>query len=415
MVGNTAATLSALFKETYADKAENLIPDGVKVIKNIPFAAADKELSEKYVQPVQLTHESGFSYGTGIFTLEEAEAAIYKEANVEGSTLLLRSTISYSAAARLSNSKKAFVRWADQVVKNMVNSHAKRKEIRCIYGDSDAGIGRVDGAPAGAAGVRTITLLTAEYAAGIWAGSAGSKLDVYDTTGVTQRNPTTNIVVTSVDIGAKTITVSGLEAELAAIVDTDIMYWKNAKGNEVGSIDRQVTNTGTLFNIDASAYELWKGNVFDVGGAALTFAKIQEGIALAVDKGLDQKLAVYVSTASWPDLLDDQAALRQYDKSYSSKEMENGAESLKYFSQNGMVEVIPSIHVKQGEAFGICHDECMRLGATDNTFRLPGKTEDEIFLQIPDKAGYEMRYFSEDVFFCEAPGRMIKWDNIVNS
>ena len=333
MVGNTAATLSALFKETYADKAENLIPDGVKVIKNIPFAAADKELSEKYVQPVQLTHESGFSYGTGIFTLEEAEAAIYKEANVEGSTLLLRSTISYSAAARLSNSKKAFVRWADQVVKNMVNSHAKRKEIRCIYGDSDAGIGRVDGAPAGAAGVRTITLLTAEYAAGIWAGSAGSKLDVYDTTGVTQRNPTTNIVVTSVDIGAKTITVSGLEAELAAIVDTDIMYWKNAKGNEVGSIDRQVTNTGTLFNIDASAYELWKGNVFDVGGAALTFAKIQEGIALAVDKGLDQKLAVYVSTASWPDLLDDQAALRQYDKSYSSKEMENGAESLKYISK----------------------------------------------------------------------------------
>jgi len=32
---NTVGNLNGLFKEVYADKLENLIPDGVKVLKDI--------------------------------------------------------------------------------------------------------------------------------------------------------------------------------------------------------------------------------------------------------------------------------------------------------------------------------------------------------------------------------------------
>lgn len=48
---NTASTLSAMLKEIYADSLHNLIPEGVKLIKEVAFSAGDKEIGDKYVQP----------------------------------------------------------------------------------------------------------------------------------------------------------------------------------------------------------------------------------------------------------------------------------------------------------------------------------------------------------------------------
>ena len=36
-------TLNALFKESYADKIENLIPEGLKLYKMIDFLSKDKQ------------------------------------------------------------------------------------------------------------------------------------------------------------------------------------------------------------------------------------------------------------------------------------------------------------------------------------------------------------------------------------
>lgn len=51
---NTVATLNGLFKEIYADKLENLIPDGVRMLKEIEFVSKDKQLGNNYHQPVVL-------------------------------------------------------------------------------------------------------------------------------------------------------------------------------------------------------------------------------------------------------------------------------------------------------------------------------------------------------------------------
>jgi hypothetical protein len=407
---NTEATLSAQFKEIYGDSYENLIPDGVKLIKKVPFKAGDKELGDRFVQPVQLSHEHGFSYGTGVFSLEEPNPAQYQEAQVVGNSLLLRTAISYGAAARMSNSKKAFVKWSELVVKSMVNSMSKRLEIQALYGQSDDGLGTVNG---NAAGVLTID--TAQWAPGIWAGSENMEVDVYDATGVTLRNTVGALVISAVDLAARTVTVTGDAGDIAAVAATDVIYFRNAKGNEAAGADKIITNTGTLFNIDASAYSLWKGNSYPAGGAALTFAKLQGGIALAVNKGLEEDVCVMVSAATWSNLMSDQAALREYDSKYSKMEMENGAESIKFHSQNGSLEIVPSIYIKEGEAIALPPKRCMRLGSTDVTFRLPGKSEEEIFLQLPSQAGYELRSYTEQTFFCESPGRTVKFTGIVNS
>ena len=44
LVGN----LNGLFKEIYADKMEDLIPDGVILLNKIPFVGKDKQLGNLY-------------------------------------------------------------------------------------------------------------------------------------------------------------------------------------------------------------------------------------------------------------------------------------------------------------------------------------------------------------------------------
>lgn len=43
---NTQTTMNGFFKDLYADKLENLIPDGVKLYNMIPFAKKDSQLGK---------------------------------------------------------------------------------------------------------------------------------------------------------------------------------------------------------------------------------------------------------------------------------------------------------------------------------------------------------------------------------
>lgn len=53
-VANTLSTLNGLFKEAYADKLKELIPDGVKLLNKIKFLPKDKQPGNLYHQPVIL-------------------------------------------------------------------------------------------------------------------------------------------------------------------------------------------------------------------------------------------------------------------------------------------------------------------------------------------------------------------------
>jgi len=51
---NTVETLNGLFKEVYADKIKDLIPDGVKLMNRIPFSSKEQQLGNLYHQPVKI-------------------------------------------------------------------------------------------------------------------------------------------------------------------------------------------------------------------------------------------------------------------------------------------------------------------------------------------------------------------------
>ena len=183
-------------------------------------------------------------------------------------------------------------------------------------------------------------------------------IEIRDSSGATSRG---EFIVSSVDLNARTITLTA-SAQAAGVVATDVIWHKGAYGNEFAGIHKIITNTSTLFNIDAGRFNLWKGNSFSASSAALTFNKLQLAITRAIEKGLDGKVLVLVNPKAWANMLNDQAALRRYDSSYSPVKVENGGRSLLFHGQNGEMEIEPSIYVKEGYAYMLSMEDWFRVG-----------------------------------------------------
>ena len=341
------------------------------------------------------------SGGEDAFNLNAPVSGRIKDASVRGTQLVLRSVLGYASASRAAQGgEKAFMQATKFLVGNMLRSVTKKLEIEMFYGQMGyATISAVSGT--------TLTITTAEWAPGIWAGAEDMPIEIRDSSGATSRGETR---VVSVNFDNKQIVV---ETALAGVAATDVIWHKGAYGNEFAGIHKIVTNTGSLFGIDASAYNLWKGNTYSAGSAALSFNKLQDAVARAVEKGLDSDVLVMVNPRGWADLLTEQASLRQYDSSYSSEKSENGSKTIKFHGQSGMMEIIPSIYCKEGYAYILCVEDMIRIGSTDVTFKRPGNG-DQFFRDLEDSAGYELRAYTDQALFSHSPGKNVLINNIVN-
>jgi hypothetical protein len=403
---NTLSTLNGFFKEAYADKLGELIPDGVKLLNKIKFMSKDKQPGNLYHQPVILGLEHGVTFASSdedAFNLNPPVAGVVKDAQVKGNPVVMRSLLGYVAAGRAAQGgNKAFMDATKFLVANMLRSMAKKLEIEMLYGQM--GYGTV----ASASGA-DVTITTAEWAPGIWAGGEGLPIEIRDTTGATVRGEAT---VKSVNMDTRVIT---LVSAVSGLTAGDVIWHKGAYGNEFPGIHKILTvSSGTLFNINVADYNLFRGNSYAVGSAALSFTKIQAAAARAVEKGLDASLLALVNPRAWANMLTDQAALRQYDSSYSNAKVENGAKSIKFFSQNGEIEIEPSIYVKEGYAYLLDMSTWHRVGSTDMTFKRPGQGE-EFFRDLENSAAYELRLYSDQALFCHRPGTNVIMTGIVNS
>ncbi len=334
------------------------------------------------------------------FALAAPVSGQTEDAQIRGSALVLRSALGYMAASRSASGKAAFMDATKYLVQNMLKSITKKLEITMLYGQ--AGYGVVDSVSS-----QDVVITTAEWAPGIWSGAERMPIEFRSPAGVLRG--TANI--TKVDISTRTLTVDNVPV---TVIADDVIYHKGAYGNEFAGLHKIITNTGVLFNIDAAQYSLWHGNSYDAGSANLSFEKIQEAIALSVEKGLDGDVTVLVSTRTWTDLLNEQAALRMYDSSYSKERMENGARNIRFYGQTGAIEIVPSIHVKESYAYVFDPKDLIRVGSTDVTFKRPGRG-DEFFRDLENNAGYELRAISDQALFSCAIGRMTLIHNINNA
>jgi hypothetical protein len=399
---NDLNTLNGNFKESYADKLENLIPEGVKLLPRIKFASRPKQPGNFYHAPVILGMEHGVTYAApdeGAFNLNPPISGQTKDAVVRGYQMLLRSALSYEAASRsMGGGNKAFEDATKFLVESMTRSVSRRLEAELFYGQ--VGIGTV----ASTSG-NIVTVTTAEWAPGIWVGSENMKIEIRSTTGTLRGSAT----VTTISMTGRTVTLDTLPVGTVA---TDIIWFHGAYGKEFAGVHKIITNTGELFGIDAGTYSLWSGNTSAASGT-LEFNELSDALSRAVEKGLENKVTAFVNPRTWVDLLNELTAKRQFDQSYKSSMGENGHENITFYSQNGKIEVVSSIFVKEGYAFLLSLEDMIRIGSTDVTFKRPGQG-DQFFKDLENSAGYELRCYTDQALFCKAPGKQTVVTSIVN-
>ena len=412
--------LNGNFKERYASKIKDLVPMQNWLIKNIPNVDKRvKMLGNLYHQPVKLSSGQGYTYnndGTA-FTFNTPRALKLDDAQVQGFELVRSDIISFNAISRSDNKDKAFSKAVDLTIDDMVTGIASRLEATYLHGG--IGLGIADASTNIDTTHTTVTLTAASWAGGIWARNINAQVALFRT-GTSTAAATTNVfVIEEVDSATYTLVLSGTAttgiAELDTTLDTydcDIFFY-GARTKEGTGLMQIASNDGELFAIDAAASgnSLWLGNSYSANSGPLTFAKLQKAITLPVDKGLDQDVTVLVSTPSWADLVTDQAAARRYGD-IRSKKMENGAEVLEFLSSNGSMEIVPHPMVKRGEAVIVPLDSLSRVGSTDITFNMPG-TDENMFLRVAGKAGYEAVVYSDNTLFCDTPSQTCYISGIV--
>ena len=409
---------SALFKRVFGDGTIKAVPDFAKLQKEVPFSKKEK-LGDMYVVPVLLAHEQGFSYGAhgdGAFSLNAAVAGAVKQAQVRGSMIVLRSQLSYEDVYKAVDSgPAAFESSVGLVVDNMQNSFAKRQELMFLYGQN--GLGIVDSntavSPATSPATVTLVLTAASWAPGIWSGMKDAILEAFTGITATEAQHNANLVVSSVDYIAKSVIVSGTAD---AVVAGDVLYFLGARTTtahkEAVGLDKIISTTsGTIFNINASSYELWRGQSYAISGA-ISMLGVLNAAAQASNLGLMEKAKLYLPTSRWTKLNSDQAALRRYGAQTSKAE--SGFQAISYYSTNGEISVEAHPFIKEGEGFLLANPakRVTRVGASDISFRRSGMLEGEVFRELNDNAGLELRAFSDMGILLQTPAQNVKLTGI---
>lgn len=410
-----ATSMQSWTKEVYG-KVKNLVPEGTHMLQEAPFSEA-KKIGRTFNEPVIMSDEVGLTFaGTGsdMDTLNGSIAAEIPEASAEGCEIMLQSRISYKAFHSAYNSGKAsYSRFYGQLLANMRRSMSKVVEMSVVNGNRDVGV--VSAVADTGAGTATITLTAGSWIPGVFVGRKNIKIDVYDTTGATKRNATTDISVTSVDVtdhAAVVLSLSGLETELDTIVATDIVYLKGAKDAICSGITEiaQLATGDTYLGIASADYlDVWTGNTVAVGGN-FSFAKLQEGLVEAHLKGGRGDHCVLVSPTAWRHLADDYDAFRSTDSSYSEKKGKLGQRELEFHTLTGTATIKASLFLRQSEAVAFPKDSFDRVGSTDADFDDMAKGEKMFTLE--DRAAWESRMYSDQYLHGTDVNSCVLWTGI---
>lgn len=412
----TQTTLTGLFKDVYEDKIVNLVPESSVFQKRIKFVENDKREGRLLHQPVLLALPTGMTFGVGAVALVTPVASTMGDAQIAGAGMTLADRITYDVAAKAaSGGVRAFVEATELIVDALTQSMSKFIEIELMWGSSAHGTLGESTVHTGATTIGVITIDLAEWSAGIWSGMENINIDAYNA-GVLV-NTLAPLVVTSVAVATRIVTVSGNATDIAAINTANgtplQLFPYLAFGQEMQGYFNILSNVGTIFNINAATYALWQSNVYSALSTALNFGKVQSAVALATARGLMEDVTVFVNPKTYSNLITSQAGARRYDSSYKKSELENGTESLCFYGPNGKIEIVGHIFMKEGYAFVLPLKRCQRTGATDLTFTLPGMPG-EFFLQLPGFTAYELRCYTLQAAFLNSPAKAVLINLIVN-
>ncbi len=317
---------------------------------------------------------------------------------------------------------------AVHVTDNNDYSHCKFLGLAALYGQSTALLGYVSYATAtyrgvsftnggGAlngitftAGVNTtskhILLAPGYFASGAWSGMKDLKVNQVNSSNVVVA--TGNLVSSNSEYGYIEVDFTPVAASSTTSHRLCLDGWESA--SEMPGIFKQLQNTGSLFGIDASKYDLFKGTTYSLAETKLTFAKYGKAIAASINRGglggkkRKASVACFVNPTSWDSLLSEQMANRQLDSSYKSSEVVQGADAIVFHHQGIKTEFISDPTMMEGFALVANRPDWLRSGSADVQMGVPGIDEDLLF-PLDQQAGMAFRTYADQFIFCRAPAR----------
>lgn len=399
------ASLQGLTRRVYGDTLERLWPDdGAMLQKEIKFSEAEA-IGERYVQGVQLTKAHSFTMApsTATPTLMAAKTTKTAQALVDGYQSFMRDRISVIAASRIMKSKnqeRALKSGTATIFETLRLSHIDKLEALFINGTT--GLGTVDTLDGD-----FCELTDASWAPGIWVGGEDMSVDVYRSTTYIG-----TYTITFVDFDNKRLELN----TTAGIAAGDVLHYEGTYGNTFSGIHDILSNTGELFDIDASEYSLWRSTQFPSLGRALTFVDLLSANSRARSRGQKGKIKVLVNPATFVDLVNTIEAAKTYDgpNGYKPTKVDVGTEAILVHAPTGKMEIAIHDMVKAGECYGLLMKTWKRIGSSDVTFQIPG-TDGEYWRELQDVGALEIRSFADWAPFCSRPAAQFWITGIVNT
>lgn len=431
-----------LFKKRYG-KLNELIPEGYWLIDNLSFQQGLK-VGESFAEAFTLTNETGITLigqDQTVATINPAIAGVVKQCLIKPSQIVMRSALPFGFISRASdaNDERAFFNSTKYVMQNHIESHTRFLDSFMWYGQAAALMGYVTYAPTGTqyrgatysasgnvqltradgttitftAGVNTaeraILFQPGQFAAGLFVGIEGAVIkQIASATGAVAASGK----LTGVDADLGIIYVDFVPVAATSIGSHKIGFDGQEFQRELVGVNRILTNTGTLFDLNAAQYSLLRANVLDLGGKRFDIKALEVGVAMATNRGgLKKPLKIVLNPRTFAKMVDDEASLRKYDAKYSPGEASNGFESIKWYAANGVNEIIPCRTVKEGEAYGLNLTEWIRSGSAEISFQVPGMDREMIFRSI-DQTAWLVDSYSDNFVLCRAPCRQILWTGL---
>lgn len=410
---NTLTTMAGYYKKVYGDKLDNVIPASSVLYDLIDFEDAQK-IGDSYNFPVLLSLENGFTVNGSsgaVVTLKDAAAATMKEATIQGVEMIGRAQIGYVTASRATAAgEKAFGKAWGQVLMNLRVSHMKRLELMLLYGQ--LGLGTVESRSSD-----SVVITEATWSPAIWIGLAdatnGAMFEFW--TGVsaseTEHGLTSGSQLTGVTNSTRTLTfATGGPSGGTAVAAADVIYFLGARTasafNECVGLIKIAQNSGTLFGISASTYDIWAGNNVTSFGA-LTMGKILDAVSQAVDRGLDEEVILGVCPKAYEVLNADLSSNRHFDGSYSREKAENGSQQIVFNGQMGQIKLKVMPFLKRGDAVAFPVSQLKMVGSADVGMGVPGTDSRDVFFHLQTQNAVEARSFSDLALLCLAPARCV--------
>jgi hypothetical protein len=396
---------------------------------------------KEFHYPIQsaISHGQTLDITGTAYALNAARSPAQLEAVLDGCDIALRETLPYSAmlkgnnGASKSGDSAAYWQPFDYIMMTLLRGAEHYNELALMYGPgpgatiaSDIGVIATTavfagtGPNFGSATHPIVQITRASWASGLWnnSGSGGNAtggmlVDILNAAGTATVE--TNVQVEGVvDPQLCQVQMFKTGSAVAVAAGQRILpagwYNKCCLGTQ-GILQ----NTGTFAGISAATNPIWRARQFPIAGA-MTRARVLQIAAKLFPNGLKKGLVAFANSQTFADLAEETHTLTRWNES-SGQGVETkvqGTTKLTYISPVGQIEVRVHEFMKQGAMFFLEPDMSVRVGASDINFR-GADGRGELFLELPNNAGSELRCISQQAPLLLQPYRNAIATGITNT